>query len=230
MILSESLLWALGEDGMCGINIYCAPENKETVEHMALLFFNEEWEAAKDSCEEEYGECVEKDNDSDLIASASEKEYGVQILIEPPYLSYNDGDEVDTNLGYEAVVKALRRVKKQFSDIKFDGYIGYCYSTVSSGEVAQNEIAEDGTFSVFNVPEKTYDFVKNVLETSLRDEEFWEELSEKLEDEDEDTYIEIITNLRDYGLDEYIERVLDIAEEYDDSIREILDDEIESWS
>ena len=128
------------------------------------------------------------------------------------------------------MTKALKRVKEEFPDVKFDGYVGYFYSTVSSGEVTQNEIAEDGTFSTVNTPEKTYDFVKKALAAAMGDEEFWEELTEKLEDEDEDTYIEIITNLSEYGLDEHIERLLDIAEDYDDSIREILDNEIRMMS
>ena len=86
MILNECLIWALGDEGVCGINVYCVPESKETVEHKTLLYLNEEWEAAMDSCEEEYGDCVEKDNDSDIIAGVVEKDYGTRILLEPQYL------------------------------------------------------------------------------------------------------------------------------------------------
>lgn len=67
----------------------------------------------------------------------------------------------------------------------------------------------------------------------MKDEEFWEQLSEELEDADEDEFKHILHTFHAYS--EWIEefayrKLLDIAEESDESIKEELETIIDAWN
>lgn len=96
MELHESIIWSVEDEDLSGINIICDTAIKKEVASFFSENFDKYWNDAKDSVEEEYGDCVEKEDDCPSIASVEEAEYGVKVVLEPLYLSYQYGDYIES--------------------------------------------------------------------------------------------------------------------------------------
>lgn len=218
----------LNDEDICGINILCASDISSDVEKYAEEAFNTAWEKAISTFKDQFGEC--KANDK-LVKIISKKDYGIQMLLNAPILTYQKDEEYET--GLSVILEGLSSIKRKYSsNISFEGYLGFNYSNNSkaSGGVIQKEITSEGVYAASDVPEKTYDFVKEFLNEHFNDSDYSDEIIGLLEGADEYDYIEMVQNLHSYGLDSFIDNVLEIAEETDEDIYDSVKSEVRSWN
>ena len=229
MRLHESIIWSVEEETLSGINIYCDSSKSQEIADFFGENFNKYWDEAKDAVEEEYGDCVEKDENCPSIATVSLADYGVKVVLEPLYLSYQGGDYIESE-GYagKALDKTLTKLLNTYPDVSYEGCIAYTWSDVHCGEAECWQISS----SEENPSEdKVYDFIGETLSRELWDPEFWEKMSDNLEDSDIDDFKQVLCNLIDYKKwipDDAIEQLLDIAGNVDEDIRLELEEAVET--
>lgn len=229
MRLHESIIWSVEEETLSGINIFCDSSKRKEVATFFEENFNKYWDEAKDAVEKEYGSCLEKDEDCSTIATVSEADYGVKVVLEPLYLSYQDGDYIESEgYAYKALNKSLAKLLNTYPDISYEGCIAYTWSVLNGGEAEWWRISSKES----NLSEdRVFDFVGETLARELQDEEYWEKMAENLEEGELDDFKQIISNFYDYKKwisDDAIEKLMDIADEVDEEIRPELEETIEA--
>ena len=228
MRLHESIVWSVDEEDLSGLNIFCDSSKREEIAEFFEENFNKYWDDAKDSVEEKYGSCQEKDDDCPSIATVSIADYGVKVSLEPLYLSYQYGDYIESE-GYaqKALDKTLKKLLNQYPDVSYEGYIAYNWSDVHGGEAEQWELSSKGDLA----KDRVFDFIGESLAVATSDDEFWESMQENLEDAEIDDFKEILLNFKAYKKwlpEDVVERLLTIAEEIDEDLRSELDEVVEA--
>ena len=229
MYLHDSILWAIGPDGASGLDIYCEAEKREEIAKFFEETFEKYWSEAEDAVEEEYGDCNEKEEECGSPACVKVSETGVRVLFGPIYLSYHYGDDIESDgFADKALVKALKKLLKEYPDVTYEGYIGFRWSDTSCGDVTQYELSSKER--IYGETDKVYDFVGSAIALGLQDDEFWDELSDQLEDADD--FKQVMKCFHAYAKwipDDTMEKLLDLAEEIDEDIRPELEEIIEAW-
>lgn len=230
MLLSESLVWALEEYDFSGVKVLCEKSICDNVANLFMEDFSNRWDDVLDNVEQEYGEC----DPIEVPIEIFKKDYGFFICVGALDVRYDDGDFYDLTYSYKALEAALKRMKKSFPQIEYEGYIGYPVSDIHAGEAVQWEMSTKNGSGL-------YDFVGELLgkifssEVYISDEddaessEFWETLAEQLECNED--FAETIETIYAYAkwisesdLVRAINTIIDIAEEYDE---DIVDDLLE---
>lgn len=230
MLLHKSIIWSTAsEEGISGIEITCDYKIKDKVKSLFEETFTEKWNNLLNQVEEEDGDCLEKDEEIDPIMSISDTEKGILISLDSLAIHSNGGDSIATVSGDEALKATLKELKEEYPSISYDGYIGYYYYTDSCGEVVQYEISSSDT------PKKNrvHDFVGEQLAyLTYDDDEFWANMEEQLEDCGKKDFIEVFKCFTAYSKwleEDVFDKLLEIAENVDDDIRETLEEKIDNW-
>lgn len=228
MRLPESIVWSVNEDNLSGLNIICDNSKRDEVAEFFEENFNRYWDEAKDSVEEKYGSCQEKEDDCPSIATVSVADYGVKVSLGPLYLSYQYGDYIESE-GYaqKALDKTLKKLLNQYPEISYEGYIAYNWSDVHGGEAEQWELSSKGELP----KDRVFDFIGETLAVVTSDDDFWESMQENLEDAEIDDFKEILLNFKAYKKwlpEDAVERLLTMAEEIDEDLRSELEEVVEA--
>ena len=221
MLLSDKIVVSYVE-GFSGVYVYCEQNLIVEIAEKFDDMFETAWNQAMDDAEEEYDAvCQEKEDEIGIPASVIrnddwEKADRLHIAVEPLYLSMNYGARADNDYGTNALEDTLKKLKEMYPSIRYEGVIAYEYSDEHCGDVVNYEISSE-ELSCDNT--KTYDFIRNILNEVLTDEDisedFWEKMSYQLDDADEDDLNQIIKDFRTYGVgQEHIDKLMEIAEEY----------------
>ena len=208
-------------EGFSGVYIYCGQHNNTQIADKFDELFIAAWNQAMDWAEEEYGAvCQEKEEKACAPAVVIrkkdwEKADRLHISVAPLYLSMNYGVRADIEYGENALMTTLRQLKKMYPELRYEGVIAYEYCDEHGGdvinyEISSEELPRDNT--------KTYDFIREILNLVLTDEDiskdFWENMTAQLLNAEEDDLNCIIRDFRMYGIgQEYLERLMEIAEE-----------------
>lgn len=238
MYLSESLVWALEYEDISGVKVFCDVSAKKKVAKKFMEEFNSGWEKAQEAVEEEVGDCERRYTPAETKIT----EYGFFIAVSPLEVRYCYGDYYDSSRGRDAFVKALENMVTEFTDIKYEGYIGYPISDVHGGDAMQWELSSK---KGDKFDDRTYDFVGNIIgkilanekydpdDCDIEDMEFWGLLREQLELQGD--YAETIESLYSYSewiddsdLEIAVKSIISIAIENDEDIVEELNDLVES--
>ena len=186
MNISDSLVWAMGDDGCTAVKVYCEEELREGIAARFTEVFNGEYEKLLDLVEEEEGACYEKEEELNPFNDAQVTDYGIFLSFDALSLHCDEyGDYLSWHNAGEAMEEALKIIKLEYPSISYEGYVAYCWSDVHSGEVVQYEISsvkkkkKDKSVVI-------YDFVGKALGETLEDEEVWDALSEEIEAADDD--------------------------------------------
>ena len=228
MILSESIFWSLDDcDSISGLKIFCDDSQKEEIKNFFKDTFMEEWNILLDQVEQKNGNCLEKDKKINPILGISNFNKGILITFNSFLISYKNGDIFSANISGDTALKnTLEKLEKKYSNISYEGYIGYRYSTSNGGNIVQYTISSNKKKD----NDKVYDFIGEILSTYTDDEDFWDNFKDELYDyEDEEDFIEILDHLLAYKKwvgQETIDKFLDIVEEIDEDIRESLEDKL----
>lgn len=221
MILSESLGWLLEDYECSGIKVYCDNNKVLEIKDSFLNEFNELWEEALQSVEEEYGDCEEMD----LPVSITITDYGFFMNIYQLEISYCYGDFYEVDYGPNAFNKAFSNMKEKYPDIQYEGLVFYPLCDRRCGELIQHVLSTKDSVDA-------YDFIGAGIASMLSSDEADELLAEQLENNlDFKDTIKCIYNHKDYIEEDIIDNVmdiiLDIAEENDED-REELEEFIEA--
>lgn len=231
MHLHDSILWAIGPEGVSGVDIFCeTSKSQEVVEEFEEIFVVC-WNEAEDAVEAEYGDCTEKEEECDVPAEVDVTDFGVRMLCGPLYFSYRSGDEIDFNGHAEKALKrALRILLEKYPEISYEGYIGYRWSNIHCGDVTQYELSSGG--ENLQETDKTYSFVGEALASKIQEEEFWEELTEQLDAAECDDFKQVLNNFyayRKWISKEDAERILEVADEINEDFRSELEELLKVW-
>lgn len=225
MKLSDKIVASYVE-GFSGININCTDANVDSVASDFKNMFEEAWDNAMDELEEEYDAvCVEKEEEIGNPASMKKDGAKVVVTFEPLSLMLNDGARADNDYGPDALKDTLKKLTEKYPDISYEGLIAYEWSDEHGGDVVNEEISSGKT----DLSTKTYGFVKDIFALVFNEdvfaEEFWEKMEWQLDDADEDDYKEIMRDFLAYNVpEEAIDTLLEKAEDYDDELREELEE------
>ena len=223
MLLPESLIWAIGSDGCSAVKIFCDDDIKEEVADCFTEFFNEEYENVMDLIEEDDGDCYEKDEDLNPFLGAQITDYGGFLPFDSLAMYCSGGDVIAQHDAGEALNNSLARIKEEYPSIRYEGFVGYYWSDIHSGEVCQYELSSEKKKSAEPI---VYDFVGRFLGMALEDDDAWEEISDHLQFEDIKEYKKIWDAFQLYS--EWVpsdakDKLLELAEEQDEEIRESLE-------
>lgn len=220
MNIPEFFVWHM--DGGCtAVKIYCAEDLRMEIASRFTEVFHEEYEKVLDLVEKENGNCTETENHSNPFRGAQIKDYGVYLPFGALALYYGDGNILAYHDAGEALMKALKKVKKEFSSIRYEGYVAYSWSDIHGGEVWQYEIT-----SGKGAEDRVYDFVGEALAEVLQSDAVWEELKEYLEYEEEEFFKDILKLFRVYSQwipAEATRKLIDISEDAVEVSRENLE-------
>lgn len=229
MELHDSLLSALeNTEGHSGINLFCAENELDSVKGFFLDRFKEEYNNLLNFVESTFGDCSEKEDDYNPIEGIVLNGTSVCVLLGNLDLHYRDyscrpivGTKIIT--GDDALENTIDALKKQFPDIRYEGYIGYFISDAKYGEPYQYELSSEKTIETG----KSYDFLGRALSKAIEDDDFWEGLSEQLSFGELDDFKGMIDCFKAY--DEYLQedtyyRLLDIADEVNEDFRDSLEE------
>lgn len=228
MELHDSLLSALEKiEGHSGINLYCSEDEADDIRELFIDTFHNEYRKSQNIVESTFGDCSEKEDGYDPIEGVVLGENSVCILIgnlDLHYRNYNNRPIVGRNIitGDDALQAAIDSVKKKNQNIRYEGYIGYLISDAMSGEPYQYELSSEKTIE----GGKTYNFLGRALAKAFTDEDFWEELSSQLSFCEQEDFEEIIDCFKAYSeflQDDTYEKLLDIADEVDEDLRDSLE-------
>lgn len=227
MFLHDSILWAMGPDGASGINIFCEESVREEVAEFFEDTFNAFWEEAEDAVAAAYGNCTEKGCPSPMAVSVSDE--GVLASLEPLYLSFNFGDQiVSDDTAEDALQNALKKLTEEYPDVSYEGYIGFQWTDIHSGDVTQYEFSSDS--DSFDETDRVYGFVGNALCTAMEteEEEFWDTLEGELESAEIEDFEQVANCFRAYAEwlpEDTMDRLLDVADEINEEIRPVLEED-----
>ncbi len=230
MLLPESIIWCLDEDGIGGVKIYCEDAIKKEVQTFVEDTFSEKWFDLLDQVEEEEGDCLEKEEDINPLTSIADSADGLFMSLDNLAIHYQETDFVSNLSGDQALESTLKELKEKYPNISYEGYVGYYYSTVKSGEVVQYTLSSDNGKS--DDENKTYDFVGKMLAFATGEDDFWEAMEEQLIDAEEEGFVEVLECFiaySDWLENEVFDKLLVIAEDIDEDIQQILEEKLEEW-
>lgn len=230
MLIPESLVWAMGDDGCTAVKVFCADGLREKIAARFTELFNEKYEELMDLIEEEEGDCNEKEEGLNPFNGAQIKEYGILLPFDALAMYSGYGDFLACHDAGEALEKALKTLKEEYPSITYEGYVAYCWSDVHSGEVCQYEISSEKRRKN-DKGEKIYDFVGEALGFALQDDEIWDRLAEELDGSDENDYKRIIKLFHMYSKwlpSDAIEKIINISEGSDEDIKDSLEEFVEA--
>ena len=218
MLLPESLVWAFDSDGCSAVKIYCSDDIKEEVAARFSDIFNEEYEKVMDLVEEDDGDCYEKEEELNPFLGAEITEYGVFLPFEALAMYCAEGDIIAQHDAGEALHPALEKIQNEYPAIRYEGYVGYHWSDIHSGEVCQYEVSSN------NKNPEIYDFVGRALAFAFEDDA-WDRIEEQLQFVDRDEYKRILAAFDLYS--EWIpsdakDRLQEIAEDLGEDISDLL--------
>lgn len=217
MLLPESLVWTFDSEGCCGVKIFCKDEEKEEIAERFEEIFNENYEEIMDLIEEDDGDCFEKDKELNPFISADIMDYGLFLRFDSLAMYCSDGDIIAQYDAGDALVLALKQIKREYPDIRYEGYVGYHWSDIHGGDVCQYELSSDSKNP------KVYDFVGNALAFSFEDDA-WDRIEEHLQFADHDEYEKIFEAFDLYERwipSDAKDRLVEIAEELGEDIGDL---------
>lgn len=226
MLLHNSIVEAIGEDGCSGVRIICDESINQEVRTYFVDAFVEEYNNLLEMIEDEDGSCLELDEDTFLINGIKEDEDGFTVTFDNLALHCDDGDSLASYTADEAIKKAIDETVNKFQSINYEGLIAFVCSDGWHGEVVQYEISSCETKE-----NEIYEFVGDAISEVIEDEEFWELLEENLEEADEDDFKHVASNFKQYTKwidDEAFDKLLEITENVDDEIHDSLEEFIET--
>lgn len=219
MYLPECLIWTM-EEGCTAVKIYCAEDLRANVASRFTEVFNEEYEKVMDLVEAEDGDCTEKEENINPFNGAQITDYGVYLPFDALALYSGGGALLASHDAGEALEKALKKIKKEFPSVIYDGYVAYSWSDVHSGEVCQYRITSEKKKK--GSAEKVYDFVGEALAKALQVDETWDDLAEELEDDaDGNDFKKILKLFHMYSPwipSDATDRIIGIAENVDEDL------------
>lgn len=227
MFLPECLVWAM-EEGCTAVKIYCAEDLRTSVASRFTEVFGEEYDKVMDLVEEEDGDCNEKEEGMNPFNGAQITDYGVYLSFDSLALYSCGGDFLASHDAGEALEKTLKKIKKEFSSIKYEGYVAYCWSDVHAGDVCQYIITSEKRKK--DAEDIVYDFVGEALAGILQDDEVWDNLAEELEDADENDFKKILKLFHMYSQwipSNATDRIIDISDDVDEDLRDVLESFVE---
>ena len=200
MHLPECLGWALEEDEVSTVKIFCEESKRQEVTDYFNQQMEAEWAKALKKVEEELGD-LEEDEDK-VPTTVSIADYGVCISISTLEIRYNWGDYCNLEYGSDALNFALKETKKKFPEIEYEGYIVIPWSDVHCGQVDQWAIS-----SKKGTEPDAYDFIGKALNGLL---EYGDHVWERADDRDvEDLVFVVAGKLKHFEnreeITEYIE-------------------------
>jgi len=232
MLLPECLVWAMGN--CTAARVYCEKEIRESIASRFTEVFNEEYEKVMDLIEEEDGDCNEREEDINPFIGARVTDYGVLLSFDSLDMYSGYGDFLASHDAGEALMNALKTIKKEYPSISYDGYVAYCWSDVHGGEVCQYEISSEKKRKK-DSEEVVYDFLGETLGEMfgevLQDDEVWESFSEALEDADENDFKKILKLLHTYAQwvpAESMDKIIELSGEADEDMKESLEEFVEA--
>lgn len=178
MSLSESLVWALESYDISGVKVMCEEAIRDEASKFFLNVFKSKWNEALDRVEEENGDCETKEEEY-FPVSVRKTEYGFFIEVGALEIRYCYGNYYEPEYGADAFEQSLKEMKGKYSGIEYEGYIGYPVSDVHGGEASQWELSSTKHKKNEDV---VYDFVGNVLNAVLNNEEYAPEEPVEAED------------------------------------------------
>ncbi len=216
---------------LSGILIRCEESKREEIAKFFEENFEKDWSDAMDAVEEEYGDCMEKEDECGSIATVSITEDGVLVLLGPLYLSYDNGDYIESEgFAYKALKKSLKRLINNFPDVSYEGYIGYTWSDQHGGEAEQWEISSDSDSP--QETDKVYPFIGELLSEAVKSDDFWDNMIDNLdgnEVEDLKKIIKIFYAYKEWLPDDCFESLFDLSEEVElDDVRSALEEYLSS--
>lgn len=174
MYLPESLGWALENEEVSTVKVYCEDNIKEEVAKYFEERLADEWAKACKKVEETYGE----PEDDAVPISVSVADFGVRVSITTVEIRYCYGDYCDLQYGGDALDWALKETKKKYPEIEYEGYIVIPWSDTHGGQVDQWAVSSTGTIPM------GYDFIGESLNRILKFEEhIWERADDREVDE-----------------------------------------------
>ena len=200
MHLPECLGWALEEDEVSTVKIFCEESKRQEVADYFNQQMETEWAKALKKVEEELGD-LEEDEDK-VPTTVSIADYGVCISISTLEIRYNWGDYCNLEYGSDALNFALKETKKKFPEIEYEGYIVIPWSDVHCGQVDQWAIS-----SKKGTEPDAYDFIGKALNGLF---EYGDHVWERADDRDvEDLVFVVAGKLKHFEnreeITEYIE-------------------------
>lgn len=200
MHLPECLGWALEEDEVSTVKIFCEESKRQEVTDYFNQQMEAEWAKALKKVEEELGD-LEEDEDK-VPTTVSIADYGVCISISTLEIRYNWGDYCNLEYGSDALNFALKETKKKFPEIEYEGYIVIPWSDVHCGQVDQWAIS-----SKKGTEPDAYDFIGKALNGLF---EYGDHVWERADDRDvEDLVFVVAGKLKHFEnreeITEYIE-------------------------
>lgn len=222
MLISDKIVASYVE-GFSGVYIYCNSELMEKIADDFEEMFENAWTQAMDDAEEDYDAvCQEKEDEIDPPAFVARKDGWLEhdrihIVVGPLYLSMNYGARADNEFGINALEDTLKHLKEKYPEIRYEGLLAYEYCDEHAGDVVNQEICSE-ELPLEN--SKTYDFVGDILNTVLCDDDisevFWEKMGDQLDDADEDDFEKILTDFRTYKVSqESLDKLMELGDEYD---------------
>ena len=224
MLLPESLIYAFEylpeRDDISGIRIYCDASISEQVAKIFKETFYTEWYNAIEEFIDAYYRQVEY---NDFPVYTQYKKYGIFVHVCRLCVYDDSGYSIDVDgTGMYALKSALKSVRKQFPDIKYDGLIAYAWSDPKWGDIVQYELYSDRNNN------RVYDFVGETIAEQLKDDLFWKELSYKLYDDNFQELAEFLYAYSDWigqdDLEKAFNRMIDIISGNDHEKRNSLNE------
>lgn len=175
MYLPECLGWALEDENVSTVKIYCEEGIKGDVKAFFENTFANEWKNALVKAEAEYNGIDGVGREQLHVTTCDE---GVSINVISLEIRYAAGDFYDLNLGSAALDNALELTKQKFPQVEYSGYLLFALSDRRCGEVFQ--------WSVSSINEELdkYDFLGQAIGRVLSTEEHIWERAEDHEVED----------------------------------------------
>ena len=168
MLLADWLIWALENDDIGGIKIYCEDSIKQNVAKTFRDIFETEWKNALEKVEAEYGNLDDK---GFLPVFTKYREYGILVSVGALDIKYCWGEFCDLQYGREALDNALKATKEQYPTIEYDGLIAYPWSDRRGGDVVQYEVSSKKEKCNNDT---VYDFVGEAIAEHLAGNHLWE--------------------------------------------------------
>ncbi len=232
MYLHESIIWSASSSDLSGILIHCDEAKREEISKFFDETFTRDWSDAEDAVEKEYGDCMEKDEGYGSIATVSIDDDGVLVLLGPLYLSYSNGDYIESEgFAYKALKKSLKRLINTYPEITYEGYIGYTWSDQHGGEAEQWEMSSEN--DSLQETKKVYPFIGKRLSVAMESENFWENMADNLDcyEADESDFkkiLKIFVAYEEWLPKDCFDSLFDVADGLDDEMRPELEEYLDA--
>ena len=209
MLLPEFLLDALPDDNASGIRIFC--EGKEKQKEIADFFretFKANWEKQEKVFEEEFDQLPDEIV-CDIVEEPQYSKDNILLRVQPLDMQINDGARGYNEYGNDAFSDTVKALKEKYPGIRYEGCIQYAWCDEHCGDTVSYELTDDHL-------DEVYDFVGEILDNALDDEEMLEELDWMYEpNEHKDDLLRVANDYRKYLKDENYNKILEFVEEHD---------------